>query len=72
MNQHPTTLAAPPPKRRKRRPTWLRLTFRLVHLVSVALFMFTRFLETALRDPLAWAILGAAVVLRSVYQHWPN
>ena len=72
MDQHPTTIAAPPRERRKRRPTWLRLAFRLVHLVSVALFMFTRFLETALRDPLAWAILGATIVLRSVYQHWPN
>jgi hypothetical protein len=72
MDQHPTTITAPSRTRRSRHPTWLRLTLGLVHLISVALFMFTRFLETALRDPLAWAILGAAVVLRSVYQHWPN
>ena len=71
MSQQATTVAAPIRKRRKRRPTWLRLTFRLMHLVSVALFMLTRFIETAHRDPLAWAILGAAVVLKAVYQHWP-
>ena len=70
MEQLPSKSPAPPKKRRRRRPFWLRLTFRLLHLVSVALFMFTKFMETALREPLAWAILGLAVVLRSLYSHW--
>ena len=58
MDQHSSKSPAPPKKRRRRRPFWLRLTFRLLHLVSIALFMFTRFMETALREPLAWALLG--------------
>ena len=66
MDQKPTK-GPTAPKPRRKRPTWLRFVIRLGHLVWALLFMLTRFLETAIRDPLAWAILATIVLLRTVY-----
>ena len=51
---------------------WLRLTLRVLRVLSVALFVFLKFAERAVREPLTWLLVGAAFFARSAYVHWPH
>ncbi len=72
MDQTPSIAPVMSTKRRRRRSVWLRLTLRVLRVLSVTLFVFLKFVERAVREPLTWLLVGAAFFARSAYVHWPH
>ncbi len=72
MDQIPSIAPVLSPRRRRRPSVCLRLTLRVLRVLSVALFVFLKFAERAVREPLTWLLVGAAFFAQSAYVHWPH